>query len=245
MTPFIAEVLGSMLLILLGCGVCANVNLKDTLGNNGGWLLINFAWGLAVFCGVIVAGPVSGAHLNPAVTVGLAIAGEFDWVHVGPYIIAQCIGGIIGILLLWICYYEHFKKTDDLDAKLGSFATGSPIENPIINFLTELIATFVLVFVILYIAGPEMSATGVNDVNIGLGSVGAIPVALLVVVIGMGLGGSSGYSINPMRDFIPRIMHSILPIGEKRDGNWGYSWVPTLGPFAGGAIAGALYLLLT
>ncbi len=245
MTPFIAEVLGSMLLILLGCGVCANVNLKDTLGNGGGWLLINFAWGLAVFCGVIVAGPVSGAHLNPAVTVGLAVSGKFAWASVGPYIVAQCIGGAIGILLLWICYYDHFKRTDDLDAKLGSFATGAAIENPVLNFLTELIATFVLVFVILFIAGPEMAGNGMDDVAIGLGSVGALPVALLVVVIGMGLGGSTGYSINPMRDFIPRVMHSILPIGEKRDGNWGYSWVPTLGPFAGGAIAGLLYVMLS
>jgi len=245
MTPFIAEVLGSMLLILLGCGVCANVNLKDTLGNGGGWLLINFAWGLAVFCGVIVAGPVSGAHLNPAVTVGLAVSGKFAWASVGPYIVAQCIGGAIGILLLWICYYDHFKRTDDLDAKLGSLATGAAIENPVLNFLTELIATFVLVFVILFIAGPEMAGNGMDDVAIGLGSVGALPVALLVVVIGMGLGGSTGYSINPMRDFIPRVMHSILPIGEKRDGNWGYSWVPTLGPFAGGAIAGLLYVMLS
>lgn len=244
MTPFIAEVLGSMILILLGCGVCANVNLKDTLGNNGGWLLINLAWGLAVFCGVIVAGPVSGAHLNPAVSIGLAIAGKFPWADVGPYIIAQCIGGVLGILLLWISYFDHFKRTTDLDAKLGTFSTGPAISSPIINFLAEAIATFVLVFIILYIAGPTFISSGMSDVNIGLGSVGAIPVALLVVVIGMALGGTTGYSINPMRDFIPRVMHTILPIGEKRDSNWGYSWVPTLGPFAGGAVAGLLFIML-
>lgn len=244
MSPFVAEIVGSMILILLGNGVCANVNLKNTLGNNGGWLLINFAWGLAVFCGVIVAGPVSGAHLNPAVTIGLAVAGEFPWAEVGPYILAQCIGGLIGITLVWLSYMDYFKQTTDLDAKLGTFATGAPIRNPIMNFISELIATFVLIFVILYIAGAEFAATGVADVEIGLGSVGALPVALLVVVIGMALGGSTGYSINPMRDFVPRVMHSILPIGEKRDGDWGYSWVPTMGPFAGGAIAGLVYMML-
>jgi glycerol uptake facilitator protein len=244
MTPFVAEVLGSMILILLGCGVCANVNLKDTLGNNGGWLLINFAWGLAVFCGVIVAGPVSGAHLNPAVTVGLAVTGKFPWADVGPYIIAQCIGGVLGILLLWISYFDHFKRTTDLDAKLGTFSTGPAISNPIINFAAEAIATFMLVFIILYIAGPTFSSSGMGDVNIGLGSVGALPVALLVVVIGMALGGTTGYSINPMRDFIPRVMHTMLPIGEKRDSNWGYSWVPTIGPFTGGAVAGLLFTML-
>lgn len=244
MSAFFAEILGSMILILLGNGVCANANLKNTYGNNGGWMLINFAWGLAVFCGVIIAGPVSGAHLNPAVTIGLACAAKFPWAEVGPYILAQCIGGIIGIILLWLSYFDHFKETTDLDAKLGTFATGPAIHNPKMNFMSEVIATFVLVFVILYIAGPEFSGNGISDVNIGLGSVGAIPVALLVVVIGMSLGGSSGYSINPMRDFIPRVMHTILPIGEKRDGNWGYSWVPTVGPFAGGALAGIIYTLI-
>lgn len=244
MSPFLAEILGSMILILLGNGVCANANLKNTLGHNGGWILINFAWGLAVFCGVIIAGPVSGAHLNPAVTIGLAMAGKFAWANVGSYILAQCIGGAIGILLVWVSYYDHFKATTDLDAKLGTFATGPAMRNPIMNFISEAIATFVLVFVILYIAGAQFSANGISDINIGLGSVGAMPVALLVVVIGMSLGGSTGYSINPMRDFIPRVMHAILPIGEKRDSDWGYSWVPTLGPFAGGAIAGLLYTMI-
>jgi len=244
MTPFVAEILGSMMLILLGNGVCANVNLKHSLGHNGGWLLINLAWGFAVFCGVIVAGPVSGAHLNPAVSVGLAMAGKFPWADVGPYILAQCIGGIIGILLLWIAYFDHFRQTTDLNAKLGTFGTGPAIRNLPLNFVTELIATFVLVFVILFIAGPDFSASGISDVAIGLGSVGALPVAILVVVIGMALGGPTGYSINPMRDFIPRVMHAILPIGEKRDSDWTYSWVPTLGPLAGGLVAGLIYTLL-
>jgi len=244
MTPFIAEVLGSMILILLGCGVNANVSLKNTLGNNGGWLLVNFGWGLAVFCGVIVAGPVSGAHLNPAVTLGLAITGAFPWADVAPYIIAQCIGGALGIILLWISYYDHFKQTTDLNAKLGTFATGPAISNPIMNFLSEAIATFMLVFIILFIAEPIFTGSGFEEVTIGLGSVGALPVALLVVVLGMALGGTTGYSINPMRDFIPRVMHTILPLGEKRDSNWGYSWVPTLGPFTGGAAAGLLFTLI-
>jgi len=244
MSAFLAEIFGSMILILLGNGVNANVSLKNTLGHNGGWLLVNFGWGLAVFCGVIVAGPVSGAHLNPAVTIGLAITGQFPWAEVGPYILAQCIGGVLGILLVWLSFYDHFKATTDLDAKLGTFSTGPTIHNPIMNFISEAIATFVLVFVILFIVGAEFSSNGISDVNIGLGSVGAIPVAFLVVVIGMSLGGTTGYSINPMRDFIPRVMHMILPIGEKRDSNWGYSWVPTLGPFAGGAIAGLLYAMI-
>ncbi len=245
MTPFIAEIIGTAILILLGNGVVANVLLDDTKGNDAGLIVISMAWGLAVYCGVIIAGPVSGAHLNPAVTVGLAVAGGFDWALVPGYITAQCIGGAIGSVLVWLSYRDHYHKTTDLDAKLATFCNDPAIKNHPFNFITELIATFVLVFVILYIAEPEITATGMTDGKIGLGSVGAIPVAFLVMAIGMSLGGPTGYAINPVRDFIPRVMHSILPLGEKRDGNWGYSWVPILAPLAGGVIAGGLFIALS
>jgi len=245
MSPFVAEIIGTAVLILLGNGVVANVLLDDTKGNDSGLVVIAFAWGLAVYCGVVIAGPISGAHLNPAVTLGLAIAGGFEWALVAPYILAQVIGAAIGSVLVWLTYRDHYLKTSDLDAKMCTFCNIPAIRNLPFNFLTELIATFVLVFVILYIAGPEISAVGVTDVKVGLGSIGALPVAFLVVVIGMSLGGPTGYAINPARDFVPRIMHSILPIGDKRDGDWAYSWVPVLGPFAGAAIAGLLFILLS
>lgn len=245
MGPFVAEIIGTAVLILLGNGVVANVVLDDTKGNDAGLIVISIGWGLAVYCGVIVAGPISGAHLNPAVTLGLAISGSFDWPSVLPYILAQGIGAAIGSVLVWLTYRDHYLKTTDVDAKLATFSTDPAIRNLPFNFITELIGTFVLVFVILYIAGPEISASGITDATIGLGSVGAIPVALLVIAIGMSLGGPTGYSINPARDFIPRVMHGILPIGKKRDGNWSYSWVPTLGPFAGAAIAGLLFTFLS
>lgn len=239
-----AEIMGTMILILFGVGVNANNSLKDTYGQGTGWVLVTLGWGLAVYCGVVVAGPVSGAHLNPGVTIGLAAAGTFPWEKVLPFILAQCIGAAIGCILVWLSYKKHFDHTTDLDAKLGTFATGPAIAHPVLNLISELIGTFALVFVILYIAGPEFSAGGINDANIGLGSVGAIPVAFLVMVIGMALGGSTGYAINPARDFIPRLMHFILPLGEKRDSNWGYSWVPIVGPILGGVVAGLLYVAL-
>lgn len=237
-----AEIMGTMILILFGIGVNANNSLKDTYAEGTGWVLITFGWGLAVFCGVIVAGPISGAHLNPAVTVGLAVAGSFPWEKVLPFIAAQCIGASLGCMLVWLSYKKHFDRTSDVEAKLGTFATGGAIHDPIYNLISEIIGTFALVFVILYIAGPDFTANNINEVNIGLGSVGAIPVALLVVVIGMALGGSTGYAINPARDFVPRLMHFLLPIGDKRDSNWGYSWVPIVGPILGGVAAGMLYL---
>jgi len=244
MTPFIAEIIGTAILILLGNGVVANVLLDDTKGHDSGLIVISMAWGLAVYCGVIVAGPISGAHLNPAVTIGLAVAGGFDWADVPHYIIAQCMGAALGSILVWLSYKDHYSKTKNHDAKLATFCTDPAIKNYPYNFLTELIATFVLVFVILYIAEPEITATGLTDGKIGLGSVGAIPVAFLVMAIGMSLGGPTGYAINPVRDFLPRVMHGILPVGDKRDGNWGYAWVPILGPFVGAILAGLLFIFL-
>lgn len=243
MTPFIAEIIGTMLLILIGNGVVANVVLDKTKGNDGGWLLINFAWGLAVYVGVVVAGPTSGAHLNPAVTLGLAIAGKFAWSSVASYLIAQIIGAAIGSILVVSMYRDHYLATKDLDAKLATFATGAEIKNAFPNLMSELVGTFVLLMGVFFIANPDLTMDGM-EAKIGLGSVGALPIALFVTAIGMGLGGTTGYAINPVRDLVPRLMHSILPIGNKRDGDWGYAWIPGVGPLLGAAIAAGLYLAI-
>jgi glycerol uptake facilitator protein len=241
MSPFIAEFIGTMLLILLGDGVVANVVLKDTKGNNSGWIVITTAWGLAVFVGVVVAGPYSGAHLNPAVTIALAIAGKFAWAQVPLYIAAQFLGAMVGSFLVWVMYYDHFKRTNDPASILAVFCTGPAVRNYISNIASEIIGAFVLLFTIFYISGGQIVPT---KVPIGLGSVGAIPVALLVWVIGLSLGGTTGYAINPCRDLGPRIMHMILPIKNKGTSDWPYAWIPVLGPIAGASIAAGLYLLI-
>lgn len=243
MTPFIAELIGTMILILLGNGVVANVVLDETKGNDAGWIVITIGWGLAVFTGVIVAGPISGAHLNPAVTIGLAVAGSFAWSKVGMYILAQMLGTFIGSILVWITYKDHYQRTENLDNKLATFATAPAIRNPLSNVISEAIGTFMLVFAVLYIAGPTLTGGTVGDVEVGLGSIGAIPVAFIVMAIGLSLGGPTGYAINPARDLGPRIMHMILPIGRKRDSDWGYSWIPVVGPILGGVLAALLYNL--
>lgn len=245
MSPFVAEILGTMMLILLGTGVVANVLLKSTKGNNGGLVVITLAWGFAVFTGVVVAGPYSGAHLNPAVSVGLAVAGVFPWQDVPMYILAQMIGAGLGAFFAWLAYKDHYRITEDSNLILATFSTGPAIRNYLSNTITEAIGTFVLVFVVLYIVGPEISSEQMGEVAIGLGSLGALPVALLVVVIGMSLGGPTGYAINPARDLAPRIIHALLPIPNKKGSDWGYSWVPVLGPLLGGTAAGILYVLLS
>jgi glycerol uptake facilitator protein len=238
----IAEILGTMLLILLGNGVVANVVLKNTKGNDSGWIVITTAWALAVFVGVVVAGPYSGAHLNPAVTIGLAIAGKTAWALVPEYIAGEMIGAMLGAFLVWLFYKDHFKVTEDEGGKLACFSTGPAIRNTFSNFMSELIGTFVLVFVIFFIAGPSLEIANDPTAKVGLGSVGALPVAFLVWVIGLALGGTTGYAINPARDLGPRIMHSILPV--KGSSDWSYSWIPVLGPLVGAAIASGLYMIL-
>ncbi len=245
MSPFIAEIIGTMILILLGNGVVANVLLDKTKGNNSGLIVIAFGWGLAVYVGVLVAGPYSGAHLNPAVTVGLAVAGKFAWSSVITYVAGQCIGAALGSILNWLLHLDHYKITANTDAKLSTFSTSPAISNPVINVITEAIGTFVLIFAVLYIAGPSFNADGLNGAVIGLGSLGALPVAFVVIAIGLSLGGPTGYAINPVRDFVPRIMHTVLPLGDKRDSHWGYSWVPIVGPFIGAVIAAGLFLSLS
>ncbi|RFM27846.1 MIP/aquaporin family protein [Deminuibacter soli] len=241
MTPFLAEFFGTMLVILLGEGVVANVVLAQTKGNNAGWIVITTAWGLAVFVGVTVAAPYSGAHLNPIVTLALAIAGKFAWPAVLPYMVAQMLGAMTGACLVWAMYRDHFNRTTDSDAIRAVFCTAPAIRNGFSNLLSEIIGTFVLIFTVFYITGAEITST---KTAVGLGSVGALPVALLVWVIGLALGGTTGYAINPARDFGPRMMHAILPIKNKSHSDWGYAWVPIAGPIIGAVMAAGLYLCL-
>lgn len=241
MSEFTAELIGTMLLILLGNGVVANVILKGTKGHNGGWMVITTGWALAVYVGVVFAGPYSGAHLNPAVTLGLAIAGKFAWSKVALYIAAQLIGSFIGSVLVWIVYRDHFNATDEANTKLAVFSTSPAIVNRLFNFLSEIVGTFVLIFVIFYFTAAEM---GDAKTPIGLGSLGAIPVTFLVWAIGLSLGGTTGYAINPARDLGPRIAHTLLPIQGKGSSNWAYAWIPIIGPVIGATIAALLYLWL-
>lgn len=244
MNEFIAEFLGTMLLILLGNGVVANVVLNKTKGNNSGWIVISFGWGLAVFVAVAVAGPISGAHINPAVTIGLAVAGMFAWSKVGLFIAAQMLGAAMGAFLVWLMYRDHFNATEDGGAKLACFSTGPAIRKLGSNAISEIIGTFVLVFVIFYLAGPSFEATGIKGAKIGLGTLGALPVGLLIVAIGLSLGGTTGYAINPARDLGPRIMHAILPMDNKGTSDWGYSLVPIVAPVLGAVIAAVLFMYL-
>ncbi|MCG2460651.1 aquaporin family protein [Flavobacteriaceae bacterium F89] len=241
MTPFIAEIIGTFLLITLGCGVVANVVLNQTYGNGGGWIVITTGWALAVYVGVVVATPYSGAHLNPAVSIGLAMAGEFPWADVPSYIIAQLIGAILGAFIVWSMYKEHFKATLDKALKRAVFCTAPAIRNIGTNFLCETVGTFVLIFTVLYFTDATITD---SQTVVGLGSLGALPVAFVVWAIGLSLGGTTGYAINPARDLGPRIVHSFLPINDKESNDWGYAWVPIVGPILGGILAAGLSLLL-
>lgn len=234
MVPFIGEVIGTMLLILLGNGVVANVILKNTKAFESGWIVITFGWGMAVFVAVFCAGPISGAHINPAVTLGLAIVGKFDWLNVPVYILGQIIGGSLGAFLVWVHYRQHYDLTEDQGTKLATFGTIPAIRSKWNNLLSEIIGTFVLIFGVLYIAAPE----------VGIGSLDALPVSFLVFAIGLSLGGTTGYAINPARDLAPRIMHSILPIKGKGNSDWRYGWIPVVGPIVGSILASVLYLIL-
>jgi glycerol uptake facilitator protein len=223
------------MLVLLGCGVVANIALAKTKGNAGGFLMVNFGWGLAVFMGVTVSYS-SGAHLNPAVTLGLWASGaDLDFGQILVYIAAQMVGAIIGAVAVWLAYKQHFDDEPIAANKLGVFSTGPAIRNTGWNLVTEIIGTFVLVFVIVgfgRVGDPELA------VPAGLAALGALPVALLVVVIGTSLGGPTGYAINPARDLGPRIAHAFLPIKGKGGSDWGYSWIPVVGPIIGGILGG-------
>jgi glycerol uptake facilitator protein len=236
---FLAEVFGTGMLILLGDGVVAGVLLAKSKSNSAGWIVITAAWAFAVFVGVVVAGPVSGAHINPAVTVGLATLGSLQsgagigWDMVPTYFAGEFVGAFIGAILVLIHYWDHFKATEDQGLKLAVFCTAPNIRNYGLNFVSEVIGTFVLMFVILTFAQ--------NGDAKGLASLGALPVAILVWSIGMSLGGTTGYAINPARDLGPRIIHAIFPVPGKGGSDWGYSWVPVVGPIVGAMLASVVY----
>ncbi|GAB5398676.1 MAG: MIP/aquaporin family protein [Aureisphaera sp.] len=244
MTPFIAEILGTFILILLGNGVVANVVLKGTKGNNSGWIVITTGWALAVYVAVLIAGPVSGAHINPAVTISVAIAGSFDWALVPMYILGQLIGAMLGAFCVWLFHKKHYDATEDAGGIAATFCTAPAIRNTASNFFSEVIGTFVLLLAVFYIAGPEFTSASGETAIIGLGSLGALPVALIVWAIGLSLGGTTGYAINPARDLGPRIVYSILPFKNKQS-DWGYSWIPIIAPILGGALAAGLYMILS
>jgi glycerol uptake facilitator protein len=233
MNPYLAEFLGTMLLILIGEGVVAGVLLKGSKAENAGWLTICITWGLAVTFAIYAVGNFSGAHINPAVTIGLAINGDFEWSMVLGYIIAQLAGAFTGAALVWLHYLPHWKGTQDSATKLAVFSTAPAIRNSLSNLFSEVVATAVLIFGILFI--------GVNEFTQGLKP---LVVGALITTIGLGLGGTTGFAINPARDLGPRIAHAILPIPGKGGSDWGYAWIPVVGPIIGGVLGAVLYGLL-
>ena len=235
MSPFIGEFIGTMLLIIMGDGVVANVVLNKTKGNNGGWIVIVFGWAMAVFLGVYVSTSLGGSgHLNPAVTIAMTAFDNFDATLLPTYILAQFGGAIIGAIIVWLAYKQHFDNTDDKDGKLAVFCNAPAIRGYGYNLITEIVGTFVLVFGALTMSKPATT----------LGTLDALPVGLLILGIGLSLGGPTGYAINPARDLGPRIAHFILPIKNKRDSDWGYSWIPVVGPIIGALIAAYLFKLI-
>jgi glycerol uptake facilitator protein len=230
MTAVWGEVIGTMLLVIFGAGVCAGVNLKKSLSYQSGWIVIVFGWGLGVAMAAYAVGGISGAHLNPALTIGLAFVGDFPWEQVPAYIAAQMIGAIIGAVIVFLHYLPHWKATDDPAAKLGVFSTGPSIPHLFANVLSEVVGTFVLVLGILAIGANEFTQ-GLNPLIVGF----------LIVAIGISLGGTTGYAINPARDLGPRIAHAFLPIPGKGSSNWKYAWVPVVGPILGGSFGGVFY----
>ena len=231
MSIFFSELIGTALLILLGNGVVANVVLNKTKGNSGGWIVITFGWAIAVFVGVFVAAKTSGAHLNPAVSIALAYIGKIGMDKLALYFSGQMLGAMTGAFLVWLTYRQHFLATEDTGAKLACYSTGPAIRNTFQNLVSEIIGTFVLIFGVLYIAAPSST----------LGALDALPVALLVLGIGLSLGGTTGYAINPARDLGPRIMHALLPMGRKDKSDWSYSWIPIVGPVIGALLAAMVY----
>lgn len=235
MSLFIGEFIGTMLLIILGDGVVANVILNKTKGNNGGLIAITFGWAVAVFVGVYASQYLGGkGHLNPAVTIAMCYLKEFDWNNAGIYILAQFAGAITGAIVVWATYRQHFEATSDGDTKLGVFCTAPAIRSGTNNVITEVVGTFVLI-----LGGLLMSPSETK-----MGALNAFPVALLILGIGLSLGGPTGYAINPARDLGPRIAHFILPIREKRDSDWGYAWVPVIGPIIGALLAAFVFELI-
>ena len=233
MSPYVAEFFGTLLLILLGGGVNAAVSLRKSKSENGGWLMIAIGWGLAVMLAIYAVGSISGAHLNPAVTIALAINGSFASSLVVGYIVAQFIGAIVGATLVWLHYLPHWKETVDPAAKLGVFCNAPAIRNTFTNLISEIIATMVLIMALLFIGANEFTK-GLNPIVVGL----------LIISIGLSLGGTTGFAINPARDLGPRIAHFVLPIHGKGKSDWSYAWIPVIGPVIGGILGALLYRAL-
>ncbi len=240
MTPYLAELIGTMLLVLLGDGVVANVVLGKTKGHNSGWIVITTGWAMAVTIGVYCSSAVSGAHLNPAVTLGMLAIGRFDAALVPGYLAAQMAGAFLGAVLVWLAYLPHWRETKDAGAKLGVFATGPALRQPVANLITEIIGTMVLVIGVLAILSPENLVPG-SGFDKGFAPV---LVGVLVWSIGLSLGGPTGYAINPARDLGPRLAHSLLPIPGKGHSDWNYAWIPVVGPVIGGVLGALLYQAL-
>ncbi len=234
-TDFSAELVGTMVLILLGDGVVANVLLKKSKGENSGWIVITTGWGLGVAMAVYITGWVSGAHLNPAVTIGLIAVGDVAPSAAFSYIGGQMLGAFIGAVIVYLTYLAHWKETEDPNLKLSVFCTMPAIRNKVANLITEIVGTAMLLFGVL----------GVSSANNGLkDGMGPFAVGLLVLAIGLSLGGPTGYAINPARDLAPRIAHAILPIPGKRNSDWSYSWIPIVGPIIGGIIGAVAYEII-
>ncbi|HSL00038.1 MAG TPA: MIP/aquaporin family protein [Rubrobacteraceae bacterium] len=247
MEVYIAEFIGTMILILLGDGVVANVLLRNSKGENSGWIVITFGWGMAVAIAVYAVGSISGAHINPAVTLGLASIGAFDWAQVPGYMIAQLLGAFTGAVLVWLAYLRHWGETADPGLKLGVFSTAPAIRSTAANIITEVIGTAMLVFGVLGIVNNSavIGAEGGGDLAAVFGTgIAPLLVGLLVLGIGLSLGGPTGYAINPARDLGPRIAHAILPIAGKGGSDWGYAWIPVVAPLVGGVLGAFLWSIL-
>jgi glycerol uptake facilitator protein len=244
MAEYFAEFIGTFILILLGNGVVANTNLNKTHSRGGGWIVITAGWGMAVFVAVFATKDFSGAHLNPAVTLGLAMSGLFPWVKVIPFVVSQILGAMLGAATVYLYFRDHFRITPEPLTKRHCFCTTPAIRNYGSNFFSEVVGTFVLVFAVLLIHLPTLEISGVESAKVGLGSLEALPVGLLVFAIGLSLGGTTGYAINPARDLGPRIVHSLLRMPAKDNTDWPYAWVPVLGPAAGAVVAVLLYMAI-
>jgi glycerol uptake facilitator protein len=242
MTPFGGEILGTALLILFGDGTVANVVLARSKAQGAGWIVVTTGWAMGVFVGAFTVASISGAHINPAVTLGLAVAGKFPWASVPVYVAGQMIGAMIGAALVWLAYLPHWSVTADAEAKRAVFCTAPAIRRPAANVLCEVIGTLALMLGIFGIKGAVMQQGTGAAVPLDMGALGMLPVALLVWGIGLALGGPTGYAINPARDLGPRIMHAVLPIPGKGTSDWGYAWVPVVGPLLGAALAAGVYL---
>lgn len=245
MIELFGELLGTFILIVLGNGVVANVNLEKTHSHGAGWIVITAGWGMAVFVAVLATADLSGAHINPAVTFGLAFSGLFEWAKVVPFILAQMAGAMLGALTVFIFFRNHFSITKVPGAKKACFCTAPAIRHYRNNFFSEAVGTFILVLAVLLITMPHLEYESFGSTKVGLGSLGALPVALVVFALGLSLGGTTGYAINPARDLGPRIIHALLPLKNKDDNDWSYSWIPVLGPVAGAGIASLVHFFIT